>query len=407
MENRYANARRVAEKHPDFVDLIDTNFHRCGFRYPLTEIHATTDRYFDGSDERHYDPDPAGSPVLRAVIASYYRESGSAADPDSVVVTASASESYSHIFAARCRPGDRILLPRPGYPLFEDIAGRNGLAVDFYDQQQSAGWNINPDHLESIIQPRTAAIVLISPNNPTGSVISASTILKIGELCQRRGLFLVVDEVFSEIVFAGDTASLPDQGKPPTQRPDPPGLPRPAALLPDLMTYTINGVSKLFASPDLKASWILVSGPPGSHGQAVEDLLVQNDLFLSASSLSQFVAAEMFASGMEFTRRMTDEIAKRRDIMLDLTSGIDGLSAIPTAGGIHLPVSISARALAAGLDDEDVAVDLLRNYRLATHPGYLYGMDNPVSLVLSYLAPPDRIRDGMARIGAYLSSLNS
>jgi aspartate/methionine/tyrosine aminotransferase len=384
MENRYAGARREAEKHAEFVDLIDTNFHSCGFRFPATAIRAAADRYFSGADERPYRPDPAGNPTLRAAIAAYYRGAGVTLSPDSVVVTASASESYSHIFASRCRTGDRVVLPRPGYPLFEDIAVRNGLTVDFYDQRRSADWSIDPDQLEAVLRPRTAAIVLISPNNPTGSIISKATIQRIGEMCLSHGLFLVVDEVFSEIRFTGAA------------------LPRPAPLLPEIPVYTINGVSKIFASPDLKVSWIAVTGPADSHDQAVEDLLVQNDMFLSASSMSQFIAAEMFAKGVEFPRAMAAEIASRRELMLGEIERIEGLSAVPPAGGIHLPVAIDTDAMRAGTDDEEIAVELLLNHRVAAHPGYLYGMDQSVSLVMSYLAPEERILEGMSRIERYL-----
>ena len=400
MENRYAGARREAEKHADFVDLIDTNFHNCGLRYPPTAIHAATDRYFAGADERPYRPDPAGDPALRTAIAAYYRGAGVAVAPDSVVVTASASESYSHIFASRCGTGDRVLLPSPGYPMFEDIAVRNGLAVDFYDQRRSADWTIDPDQLEAILRPRkavlrprTAAVVLISPNNPTGAVISDATIRRIGEICNRHGLFLVVDEVFSEILFTGSP------------------LPRPALLLPNLLVYTINGASKLFASPELKVSWIAVTGPAAGRSRTdtrdpvIEDLLVQNDLFLSASSMSQFIVTEMFAGGMEFSRAMAGEIAKRREVMLGEIERIEGLSAVPTEGGIHLPVAIDPDALPAGTDDEEIAVQLLLNHRVATHPGYLYGMDQPVTLVMSYLAPEDQILEGMSRIECYLKAL--
>ncbi len=387
MENRYAGARREAEKHADFIDLIDTNFHNCGFRYPPTVIHAATDRYFSDADERPYRPDPAGDPALRAAIAAYYRDAGVAVPPDSAVVTASASESYSHIFASRCRAGDRVLLPSPGYPMFEDIAVRNGLTVDFYDQRRSAGWAIDPDQLEAVLRPRTAAIVLISPNNPTGAVVSEATIRRIGGICERHGLFLVVDEVFSEILFTGSP------------------LPRPALLLPDLLVYTINGVSKLFASPELKVSWIAVSGPADSRDPAIEDLLVQNDLFLSASSMSQFIVTGMFAEGMEFSRAMAADIAGRRELMLGEIERIEGLSTIPTEGGIHLPVAIDPDALPAGTDDEEVVVQLLLDHRVAAHPGYLYGMDQPVTLVMSYLAPEDQILEGMSRIECYLKAL--
>ena len=402
MLNRYSLARGEAEKQADFVDLIDTNFTSCGFHYPVSAVVSATESYVAGWDLRRYTPDPAGDPALREAVAAYFRDGGVAADSQGVVITASASESYSHIFASRCLAGDRVMLPRPGYPLFEDIAERHGLSVDYYDQRRSEGWTIDPEQIARMAGPRTAAIVLISPNNPTGSIVSESTITEIGAVCERHGMFLVVDEVFSEIVFpsapfSGETTDMSsDQARRRAR------LPRPASLLPNQLVYTINGVSKLFAAPDLKVSWVLVTGPASLRAQAIENLQVHNDLFLSSSALSQAIAVQMFRGGLAFTREMTAEIRRRRDVVLGEIAGIEGVAAIPPAGGIHLPVAFSSDVLPAGHDDEDVAVGLLQSCHVATHPGYLYGIDSPVSIVLSFLSPSDRLRDGLGRIRTYL-----
>jgi len=334
-----------------------------------------------------YDPDPAGSRELRAAIAAWYARSGIEASTADLVVTASASESYSHIFASRCVAGERVLLPSPGYPLFEDVAARGGLEVDFYHQRSESGWRIDPSEIAALIRPDTSAIVLISPNNPTGSIITDDEIAAIGALCRRHEIFLVVDEVFSEI------STVP--------------LPMPAQLLPDLTVYTINGVSKLFAAPDLKVSWVLVSGPDEARAPAVENLLIQNDLFLSASSLSQCIAARMLETGLEYTEWMGREIARRRQTMLEAVARSPYLSAVAPEGGIHLPVQIDTSHLPGTRDDERIAIDLLRDLHLATHPGYLYGLDEGPWLVMSYLPPEERIREGMARIDRYFSSLRS
>lgn len=395
MENRYGIARASVETAPDFIDLIDTNFNRCGFSYPPDVLRAASVRFFSDPLARSYQPDPAGSPAVRRAVVRYYRGAAGGAGapaeasrivPESIIVTASASESYSHIFASQCHRGDHVLLPRPGYPLFEDLADRVGIVVDSYDLDRSERWAPHPRQLATRIGPRTAAIVLISPNNPTGNVVSVPAIREIGELCRQHGLFLVVDEVFSDMLFTAEP------------------LPRPAFLLPDVTVFTINGASKRFASPGLKVSWIVVTGPEPNRADAVDALTIHNDLFLSASSLSQFLTAEMFTAADTFTASMAAEIGRRRAIMLREIDTTGFLSAVPPDGGIHLPVAIDPDVLPSGTDDEDVAVSLLERAHIATHPGYLYGIETPPTLVVSYLSPADRITNGFARLRRYLMS---
>ena len=388
MENRYAAARGEAEGRPDFIDLIDTNFHSCGFRYPARVMRRGAVRQLSSTRLRRYQPDPAGAEILRSQVARFYRDGGVAGDPDHVVITASASESYSHIFAARCAPGDRVLLPRPGYPLFEDVAGRHALGVDFYDQRADLCWKPDWSGMEAAITPRTRAVVLISPNNPTGHVLSEDEIREVGTICRRHNLFLVVDEVFSGILFTSGP------------------LPRPARLLPELLVFTINGTSKLFASPELKVSWILVTGPAGARATAIEELQIQNDLFLSAAPLNQSLAAGMLARGPRFTQAVARAVAARRNAALAALAGIEGVTAIPPSGGIHLPLLIETDAYAVPVDDEDVAVLLLARYHTAMHPGYLYGISRP-ALVMSYLSPEGRIRAGIDQLRSCLRALRA
>lgn len=387
MENRYARARGEAERSPDFIDLIDTNFHACGFAFPARDLRDAAHRYFSRQDLRHYTPESAGGARLRARIADFYREDGGMAAADQVVVTASASESYSHIFASRCSAGDRILLPRPAYPLFEDVAARHGLHVDFYDQQAEKRWRIDLDQLTEAITPRTRGMVLITPNNPTGHVAEDSEIGRILELCSRNKLFIIVDEVFSGIVF------------------EPARYTRPAALTSDVLIFTINGVSKLFASPDLKVSWILVTGPADECRSAVDELEIQNDLFLSSSPLAQYLAEHLFMSGSGFTESLRRAIGERRAIALGLLEEISALQVIPPEGGIHLPLLLNPGALRDGFDDEELAVQLLARHHVGVHPGYLYGFTEP-SLVMSYLSPVSRLRAGIERIAGCLRELS-
>jgi len=176
-------------------------------------------------------------------------------------------------------------------------------------------------------------------------------------------------------------------------------------LCPGCRVCTINGVSKLFASPDLKVSWIVATGPDADRVAGL--LEVQNDLYLSASSVSQHVASRMFDAGPESQRRIVREVATRRRAMLDALGGIPGVSFTPPAGGIHLPVRVGRELLPSGWDDQELAVALLERAGVAAHPGYLYGVEesdptDPVVLVMSYLSPAEVIREGVDRIGSVL-----
>lgn len=389
MENRIAVALRRARSRDDFIDLINTNFHACGLAPAAETLIDAGARYLKNDELRPYRPDPAGLPGLRESVSRFYGRDGLAVRPEAVIATASASDSYTHIFRSIAGAGDEVLLPRPGYPLFEEVAARCGLKPIFYDLDPHARWRIDADGVAARMGGRTAALVVISPNNPTGSVVDAATIASLGEACARYGVAFVVDEVFSAFRF-GEAA-----------------LPRPAALCPEALVFTINGMSKLAASPDLKVSWIAVTGPDARVAEAVEVLEIENDLYLNASPINQHVAATLLDDASSLTARIVGEVAERRSVMLDELARLDAqhpgvLRWTAPEGGIHLPVVFADPS--SGLDDEELAIGLLEREGLSVHPGYLYGVDEPTMLVVSYLSPPEVIEDGIGRLGRFLSS---
>ena len=401
MENRIASALRAAEAREEFLDLINTNFHDCGFATDPDVIASSVSAFLHDPSLRPYRPDPAGSPLLREAIAGRYRELGMAIDSGSVIVTASASESYRHLFTACCRAGGTVLLPRPGYPLFEDVAERCGLEPRFYRLLPENRWAVEPEEVAALIDRSTQAVVLISPNNPTGAVVGSRTAKEIGRLCSRRGVALIVDEVFSEYRYRTDPAG---SGSPPERRAE---LPRPGALCPDTAVFTINGVSKLFAAPDLKVSWIALTGPPDHVADARERLEIENDLYLSASPINQFVAAGLLTRHSAWTATLVAEVGRRREAMLAALRQLDVahpgvLSWIEPAGAIHLPLIF--KSAPGGLNDEEIAIALLDRHALSVHPGYLYGMEERIMIVVSYLAPEHVIREGISRLGDWISS---
>ena len=391
-ENRIGKALREAEARPGFLSLINTNFHECGLAPEASAITIAATDFLHDPTRRAYRPDPAGLPSLREAVARFVGRNGRTVEPSSVIVTASASESYRHLFTALCAPGDTVLLPCPGYPLFEEIAARCGLDPRFYRLHFESEWQIDPDEISSLMTTDTAALVLISPHNPTGAIVDESVLGEISRLCGERGVRLIVDEVFSEYRYdrRSSTGSL-----------------RQGSGSPDAATFRINGVSKLLASPDLKVSWIVLSGPRDSVSDARERLEIENDLYLSASPITQFIAARLLDSGARMTHRFVAQVRRRRDTMLgslaELAERHPGLvSWVEPRGGIHLPLVFTRPP--GDRDDEQIAVDLLERQGLSVHPGYLYGEDERTVVVLSYLAPPETIREGVSRIDAYLSS---
>jgi alanine-synthesizing transaminase len=383
--NRYATARAAAERRDDFVDLIRTNFHSCGLRYPADLLAEYARSYYDDEGLRSYRPDPAGDPATRRAIAEL--NPGGSIDPDHVVVTASASESYSHLFSATCRAGDHVLMPRPCYPLFEEVALRHGLECRFYDHDPGREWSIDLEMVEAIIEPETRVLVLISPDNPTGHIASENEVVALGEICRRHRIVLIHDEVFGAYRYRhGYEAAFA----------------RPAELCPDTVVATINGVSKLFAAPDCKVSWIAITGP---RNDLVERLRIENDIYLSAAPLNQYLVTRMIGAGEAITRSIVDEVGRRRMTLIDQVAKCNGVTMVPPAGAIHAVLLVAEETLPDKWDDEELAVALLGE-GVGTHPGYLYSIQDYTALVVSYLPPPEMINEGMKRLGRFLKRLH-
>lgn len=370
----YRELDRIRRKS-DVLDLIDTNFHSCGFRFPASILSRG---YADYLASRAYAPDPRGASAARAAVAEYYSKAGIDVGPDNVLITASTSEAYRLLFTALCEPGDVVALPWPMYPLFEHLAQHCRLTAARYRADPSSDFQVDVDALDNALPEDTKLVVLISPNNPTGRIADRRTVEDMLTFCRDRGIALVCDEVFVEMA----------------ERP----VPRPAALADASVTvFTLNGVSKLFASPDLKAAWIVGTGPEAAG--ALDAVEIANDMYLNCSSPTEHLLPYLFGDGGEFRQRLTKEVNRRRAVLRELFSYPPRGRLVPPHGGIHALFELP------GLDDEDTAVELLRQERVFVHPGYLYGFEDETYFVLSCLPAEDRLREGVARLMSFLARL--
>jgi hypothetical protein len=383
MAGPWQRAFEKVRRDPGVLDLTDSRFHQNGL---LPDRRVFEDAFGHWLDRRAYDPDSRGAPAARQALSRYYAGEGWSLPEDRFFLTAGTSEAYALLFSTLADAGDTVLLPRPGYPLFEHIARHSRLETAFYDQTFASGWEPDAAQLEAAVTPRTKFLVVISPNNPTGQTASPQALGVVAEVCLRHDLMLVVDEVF-DAYWEG-----------------PGPLPRPGALFPDVKTFTLNGISKRFGSPDLKLAWVAVSGPSAWAGSVGESLELANDTFLSANSFSQFLLPKLFETMAPWQARLRALLAENRKAVADWMAREPRVAGILPRGGIHGLWRFEG--LPARWDDETWAVRLLEDEKLAVHPGFFYDVQEPgVWLVYSLLKEPQAFREGLAKLERRLTTV--
>ncbi len=357
------------------LDLTETNPTRTGLSAPAPELLGA----LSPAGLAAYDPDPRGLRVAREAVAAYYAERlrGAAADPpspDDIVLTAGTSEAYAHLFRLLCDPGDRVLAPRPSYPLFVPLAAVEGVELDCYRLAYDSRWRLDLDSVEAGLRPGTRAVIIVEPNNPTGSCLSTDERDALERLCERHGAALISDEVFGDFPWPPGPSALP-------------------SLLGErrVPTFVLSGLSKLCGLPQLKCAWIAATGPARARRQALHGLDWIADLFLTVGGPVMLALPRLLEERRPFGRRAAARIeASRRAIAevatggrLELLHGDGGWSAVvrSTRGG--------GREL-GGLSALDRGVVL--------HPADFYDLHDDRCAVVSLLPEPAVVRRGLARL---------
>ncbi len=403
---------RAVGAHID--DLVDTSFHANGFRFPDSDLRELFEDYLRGRD---YRPEAKGNLRAREAISRYYSQSRVEVSPDRIIITASTSEAYGLLFSSLAEVGDNVLLPSPTYPLFEYLVDYARLEARYYDMRFETGFKIDFPSLISQIDKSTKFVVLISPNNPTGQIADEEEIDALLDICERQGSALISDEVFVELFFEGFRTGSSG------------AVPRPAGGGRNVPIFTLNGISKMFASPDLKLGWIAATGPEGRVDPLVDRLEIANDTFLSCTSLTQHILPGMFERGTGLFQTMRESLAFNRD---RLTHGLGaqrphrvespqrpvaqhsgpvpcaaGMRVVTPTGGIHAVVGIPRLGGRIWKDDEEFAVQLLRETGIYVHPGYFYGMEeqgDELYVVVSFLKKPALLEPALSRFVSFVSA---
>jgi hypothetical protein len=354
------------------LDLTESNPTRAGLVYPPEIVRA-----FDDPRMLVYDPAPAGAADAREAVASYYAARGARVETGRILLTASTSEAYAWLFKLLSDAGDHVLVPRPSYPLFEFLANLESVEVRPYPLAYQGGWAIDLDALAAAVSERTRAVVLVNPNNPTGSYVKRAELQTLSRLCAQRRIALISDEVFSDYVLG-----------------EAPDAERAATLVgvEECLAFSLSGLSKVAGLPQMKLGWIVTSGPAKLRAEAMEKLEWIADTYLSVSTPVACAAARLLASGELVQRQIRERTAGNLAVArAALTGSAAGILAVE--GGWYITVRMPRIR-----GEEDWAIRLLSQESVLTQPGFFYDFESEAFLIVSLLTLPEVFRKGIARL---------
>jgi hypothetical protein len=370
---RIAAERRRAGK--PILDLTETNPTRVGLPPPADVLSSLA-----APEGLVYEPLPFGWGPARRAVAEGYAACGAHVDAEDVVLTPSTSEAYSWLFKLLCDPGDDVLVPRPSYPLFDYLAELESVRVERYELGFDGAWHLDVAAVASAVSPRTRAVVVVSPNNPTGSYLDRRERDALVGLCADRGLALICDEV-----FAGFDLDAPDDAV------------FTVAGAREVLCAALGGLSKSCGLPQLKLGWIAVSGPPGEREEALARLEIVADTYLAVGTPVQLAAPSLLRRRAELAAPIRRRIRECLEVARGVISPDLPADVLPVEGGWSAVVRVPDT-----LGEEERAAALLESAGVLVHPGYFFDFPRGAHLVVSLLTPPDVLRSGLLEIARRL-----
>jgi alanine-synthesizing transaminase len=369
--NRLAQAQQELQAAGrEVLDLTISNPTRAELHYDAeTILQALIDpRVMD------YDPQPKGLRSAREAIAGYYGKQYDEIDSESIVLTTSTSEGYSYVFRLLCNAEDEILVPKPSYPLFEFLADLQDVELAPYPLLYDHGWQIDFPSLYKAVNHRTRAVVVVHPNNPTGSFVADAERTALNNFCREYKLALIADEVFLDYAHDGEPRSTFANGQ-------------------DVLTFTLSGLSKVSALPQMKLAWIVSGGPGEAVSAALARLEVIADTYLSMNAPIQLAAPVLLEQRHSIRALLLDRV---RANLSELDRGLAKQKAcgrLQVDGGwyavLRVPVTQS---------DEELAIQILRQLSVLVHPGHFYDFPGDGYLIVSLITPPQKFRQGIAQV---------
>jgi aspartate/methionine/tyrosine aminotransferase len=371
--SRALNQRRV--KSMPVVNLTESNPTRAAIPYPRDLLAGLAD-----ASALHYEPHPSGLPSAREAVARDHARRGVAIEPRHVVLTASTSEAYTWLFKLLCDPGTGVMVPRPSYPLFAHLTRLEGICATPFDLDYHGRWEIDFTALTNA-PATTRAVIIVSPNNPTGSYVSPRQVARLSALCADRGWALIADEVFADYPLEVETPTTD------------------IAARSDVLAFTLGGLSKAIGLPQLKLGWIVVGGPAARRDAALAGLELIADSFLSVATPVQIAAAELLHRGASIRAAIHARIRTNLAALRDAARSFASCEVLRTEGGWSAVIRVPATRT-----EEQLVLNLLEHEGILVHPGYFFDFQHEAFVVASLLLPPEVFSDASTRLLRFANS---
>jgi alanine-synthesizing transaminase len=366
----------LRQRAAPLIDLTESNPTAVDLRYPEQILSSLSD-----PRALRYQPSPRGLETARDAVANYYRRRELEVDADRLWLTASTSEAYSFLFKLLCNPGEKVLVPRPSYPLFEHLSQLEGVRAEPYSLRYHAGWYVDMAELRSRIDRDTRAVLIVNPNNPTGSFLKTDELEALVDCTRGRDIALISDEVFADFAFGPDAARVPS-----------------LAGSREVLTFVLSGLSKPAGLPQLKLGWIHACGPERLVEEAAARLDLITDTYLSVGSPVQWAAPRLFDLVDEIGGQIRDRTRENRAALRTLVRD-SAVQVLDAEGGwsvvLRLPRTRS---------EEEWVLLFLEKDGVIVHPGFFFDFEEEAYIVVSLLGNPAEfstaIKKMVARVAA-------
>jgi aspartate/methionine/tyrosine aminotransferase len=372
--NRMAQAVQRARAAGPLLDLTESNPTRAGFDYPRDLL--TPLAHPRGLT---YQPSPLGLPEARRAVAADYARRGIAIDQDRVVLSASTSDAYSMVFKLLSDAGDEVLVPRPSYPLFDHLTRLDGVTAVPYDLEYHDAWTIDMASVERAVTSRTRALLMVNPNNPTGSFVKAGEFQCLKAVCAARDVAIIADEVFIDYELQPGARAAA------------------ASVIDDVaggpLTISLGGLSKSAGLPQLKLGWMALGGPDTVVKPALGRLELVCDTYLSVSTPVQAAAAELIERAAPIRAQIQGRTAANHRRLVEQVADVPACRVLRSEGGWYGVLQVPSFG-----SEEDLVVALVERDGVVVHPGYFFDFPRESYLIVSLLPPEAVFADGVDRI---------
>ena len=362
---------KLREDKIPLFDLTNSNPTDCQFRFLNQKIL----RPLGQKKNLTYKPNPQGSLEAREAVSRYYKEKGFHVQPQHIFLTSSTSEGYSFLFRLLVDPQNQVLFPCPSYPLFQYLVDLNDIVMKNYSLSYEGSWRIDFKQMRESLTTNTKAVVLVNPNNPTGSYILKEELSDLNKICRERNTALIGDEVFWDFAFDPNEQHLSLIGNT------------------EVLTFVLGGISKILGLPQMKLSWIILSGPDDLVEAAVGRLEVISDTYLSVSTPAQNSLNQWLSSKEEIFKEMKLRIKGNISFLKTQCESASPCRLLNAQGGWYAVLRIPDTC-----SEEEWSLKFLTEDHVFVHPGYFFDFKEEPIIVLSLLPPSESFQEGVRRI---------